>query len=62
MAQYYEREPIVPFMLMLVAMEPQADQYRANDPASWADWMKCVEQTLAKEPLPALSTPPDERT
>jgi hypothetical protein len=39
--QYCEREPIVPLMLMLVAMEPQADQYRTNDPASWADWMKC---------------------
>ncbi|MGB9112017.1 MAG: hypothetical protein WCF24_04740 [Acidimicrobiales bacterium] len=56
-AQYYERERIVPLMLMLVAMEPQNDTYRTNDPASWSDWQECVRQTLAQRPFPTLSPP-----
>jgi hypothetical protein len=56
-AQYYERERIVPLLLMLVAMEPKADHYLTNDPASWSDWEKCVELTLADAPLPVLSPP-----
>ena len=40
-AQYYGRQRIVPFLLMLVAMEPKGDLYRTNDPASWDDWMRC---------------------
>jgi hypothetical protein len=56
-AQYYERERIVPFLLMLTAMEPVSDQYRTNDPASWADWERCIRDTLAGRPLPELSPP-----
>jgi hypothetical protein len=36
-AQYYERERIVPLMLMLTAMTPTTDRERTNDPASWPD-------------------------
>jgi hypothetical protein len=56
-AQYYDRERIAPFMLMLVAMEPQADQCATNDPASWADWQRCVRETLGGAPLPRLAKP-----
>jgi hypothetical protein len=61
-AQYYGRERIVPFMLMLVAMEPRGDLYRTNDPASWEDWMRCVQETLTKAPLPDLPPPAADRT
>lgn len=54
-AQYFSREPeSESLMLMLVAMEPVADDARTNDPASWRDWLKCVSDTLASEPLPRL--------
>jgi len=33
-AQYYEREPIVPLMLMLTSMTATADRERTNDPAA----------------------------
>ena len=56
-AQYYDRERIEPFLLMLVAMEPVADHALTNDPASWEDWQECVRRTLAGEPLPELSPP-----
>jgi hypothetical protein len=57
MAQYNERERIVPLLLMLVAMEPKADLYLTNDPTSRSDWEKCVDLTLADAPLPVLSPP-----
>jgi hypothetical protein len=54
-AQYFGREPdSESLMLMLVAMEPVADDARTNDPASWSDWLACVSDTLAKAPLPNL--------
>ncbi len=54
-AQYFGREPdSESLMLMLVAMEPVTDNARTNDPASWSDWLKCVADTLADEPLPRL--------
>jgi hypothetical protein len=56
-AQYYAREPIVPFALMLTAMEPVNDHYRTSDPASWADWERCVRETLAGVAMPALPPP-----
>jgi hypothetical protein len=59
-AQYYERERIVPFMLMLTAMRPTADAVRTNDPASWSDWIHCVDQTLEGNPLPQPSPPSGE--
>ena len=58
-AQYYERERIVPFMLMLTSMTPTADRERTNDPAAWHDWLRCVEETLAGNPLPLPSAPRD---
>jgi hypothetical protein len=54
-AQYYERERIVPFMLMLKSMTPTVDQEQTNDPAAWHDWLLCVEATLTGSPLPQLS-------
>jgi hypothetical protein len=56
-AQYHEREPIVPFLLMLTSMTPTVDRERTNDPASWADWIQCVNETLAGNPLPEPSAP-----
>ena len=53
--QYMDREPdpdAVSLQEMLVALEPTADQYRSNDPASWADWLRCVRDTLDGMPLP----------
>ena len=49
--QYMEREPIEPFLLMVSAMEP-VESGATNDPASWHDWLACVEETLAGTPLP----------
>ncbi len=49
--QYMEREPIDPFLLMLASMEPVGSQ-ETSDPASWHDWLACVEDTLAEAPLP----------
>jgi len=56
-AQYYERERIVPFLLMLTAMKPVDDHYRTDDPASWRDWERCVRETLAGSAMPVLSPP-----
>ncbi|MDQ1447286.1 MAG: hypothetical protein QOC79_257 [Actinomycetota bacterium] len=56
-AQYSERERIVPLLLMLVAMRPEDDISVTNDPASWEDWQRCVRQTLAGEAMPDLSPP-----
>lgn len=51
--QYAEREPdSVALQLMLVAMEPVADYPRTNDPASWADWLGCVEDVEAGRAVP----------
>lgn len=56
-AQYYERERIGPFMLMLTSMRPTADSYRTSDPAAWSDWERCVLETVARAPLPTPSPP-----
>ena len=40
--------------LMLVTMEPTADYARTNDPAAWADWQRCVEETLRGDPVPCF--------
>jgi hypothetical protein len=53
--QYMDREPdpdVVSLQEMLVALEPTADESRSNDPASWADWLECVRQTMEGVPLP----------
>lgn len=54
-AQYYERERILPLMLMLTAMRPTSDQYKTNDPASWSDWEQCVRESLSEISFPELS-------
>jgi hypothetical protein len=43
--QYAEREPeSEALQLLLVSMEPTEDEYRTDDPASWADWLRCVDE------------------
>jgi hypothetical protein len=56
-AQYYEREGIVPLMLMLTSMRPTPDDARTNDPGAWSDWEKCVHETLTGSPLPEIPAP-----
>jgi hypothetical protein len=42
--QYAEREPnSEALQLLLVSMEPTDDEHRTNDPASWTDWLGCVD-------------------
>jgi hypothetical protein len=54
--QYAEREPESESLaLMLVAMQPTSDRAHTNDPASWEDWLRCVQQTLDGAPLPRFS-------
>lgn len=53
--QYMEREPhpdAASLQEMVVAMEPSADPFRTNDPASWTDWQACVAATLDAQPVP----------
>ncbi len=56
-AQYYERERIVPLMLMLTSMRPTPDGYVTNDPGAWSDWERCVQETVSGSPLPEISAP-----
>jgi hypothetical protein len=53
----YDRERIVPLMLMLTSMRPTPDEQRTNDPSALSDWERCVEETLAGSPLPQVSAP-----
>jgi hypothetical protein len=60
--QYYEREPITPFVLMLHSMTPWAENgnlRQTSDPATWHDWMSSVNAALASEELPDISGPGD---
>jgi hypothetical protein len=53
--QYYEREPSSESLaLMLVAMQPASDSAKTNDPASWSDWERCVDETLRSAALPGF--------
>lgn len=56
--QYYRREPIEPFLLMLHSMtewEPGAGDPRSTaDPATWHDWMASVQAARASSQLPPL--------
>jgi len=55
--QYYKREPIDPFLLMLVAMTPWTpggNPRQTDDPATWDDWIKSVQAARESEELPAL--------
>ena len=57
--QYYAREPITPFLLMLVSM--QLEGYRqTDDPATWDDWLASVEKARASPDLPSLDRPLDQ--
>ena len=58
--QYYEREPIVPFMLMLSSMTawtPGGDPHQTSDPATWDDWMASVRAARESDHLPEIRTP-----
>lgn len=53
--QYAEREPASESLqLLLVAMEPTSDGPRTSDPASWADWLRCVDDVTRGAPLPGF--------
>ncbi|MBZ5736923.1 hypothetical protein [Nocardioides mangrovi] len=55
--QYNQRDKspdATSLQMMLVAMEPTEDRYKTDDPASWADWVQCVRETLDGAPLPHL--------
>lgn len=58
--QYYQREPIVPFMLMLQSMTAWAENgnpRETSDPATWDDWMLSVRAARASEKLPEMMPP-----
>jgi len=58
--QYYEREPIVPFMLMLHSMTPcsqDGDPRQTSDPATWHDWMASVRAARQSDELPTIRPP-----
>ena len=56
--QYYQRERITPFMLMLSSMEPERNSPReTNDPAPWHDWVASVERALASAEFPPFGPP-----
>lgn len=59
-SQYYARERITPFMLMLHSMGLEADR-QTNDPATWDDWMASVEKARASPELPVPDPPLDDR-
>jgi hypothetical protein len=55
--QYYRREPIEPFVLMLHSMMSgnwAGGLRETNDPATWDDWVASVQAALASEELPSL--------
>jgi hypothetical protein len=57
--QYHQREPIVPFMLMLSSMtawSENGDFRETSDPATWNDWMASV-RARASEKLPEIAPP-----
>ena len=43
---------------MLVSMEPVDDYAMTSDPASWADWLECVND-VGQKPLPETVKRPD---
>jgi hypothetical protein len=53
--QYYQREPIVPFMLMLNSMTAWSENgnlRETSDPATWNDWMASVRAARVSDRLP----------
>jgi len=62
--QYYEREPIVPFLVLLQSMYPWTeggDPRLTSDPATWHDWMSSVQAALSAKELPTLRGLPEAR-
>jgi hypothetical protein len=60
--QYYQREPIAPFMLLLSSMTLWAEggnPRQTDDPATWNDWLTSVEAARASTTLPEI-LPPQE--
>jgi hypothetical protein len=61
--QYYGRERITPFMLMLNSMGPwdseQPKLRETSDPATWNDWMRAVSAALDSPDLPSVDPPLD---
>jgi hypothetical protein len=58
--QYYQREPTLPFMLMLQSMTAWAENgnpRQTDDPATWDDWMLSVSAARASEKLPEIMHP-----
>lgn len=58
--QYYEREPIVPIMLLLHSMTAWTeggDPRQTSDPATWPDWMKSVQAARRSTVLPTIRAP-----
>ena len=58
--QYYDREPIVPFLLMLQSMTAWTDNgnpRQTDDPATWDDWMASVRAARASDTLPEITAP-----
>jgi hypothetical protein len=58
--QYYKRERIVPFMLLLHSMTPWndgGDPRVTADPATWSDWLESVDAALASVDLPDIPPP-----
>jgi hypothetical protein len=58
--QYYQREPIVPFMLSLSSMTPWAETgnpRQTDDPATWNDWLLSVAAARASTALPEILPP-----
>lgn len=58
--QYYGRERITPFMLMLSSMKLEGKQ-QTSDPAHWNDWLASVQKALASPALPEPDAPLDSR-
>lgn len=61
--QYYEREPIDPFMLMLHSMTPwtpDGNPRQTADPATWDDWLMSVRAARASAQLPDIGSPRQE--
>jgi hypothetical protein len=56
--QYYGRERITPFMLMLSSMKLEGKQ-QTSDPAHWNDWLASVEKALTSPDLPDPDAPLD---
>jgi hypothetical protein len=58
--QYYGRERITPFMLILNSMRLEGKQ-ETSDPAHWNNWLASVQNALTHPDLPGPDAPLDNR-